>query len=52
MPPMAIGEDIIDDMADLLSNETVDEMNGFKEQFLGPPPEFEEFIYGRRLILI
>jgi len=52
MPPMVIGEDIINDMADLLSNETIDEMNGFKEKFLGPPPEFEEFIYGRRLILI
>lgn len=52
MPPMVIGEDILNDMAGLLSNETIDEMNGFKEQFLGPPPEFEEFIYGKRLILI
>ena len=52
MPPMVIGEDIINDMADLLSDKTIDEMNGFKEQFLGPPPEFEEFIYGKRLILI
>lgn len=52
MPPMVIGEDIINDMADLLSDKTIDEMNGFKEQFLGPPPEFEEFIYGRKLILI
>lgn len=52
MPPMVIGEEILDDMAHLLSNETIDEMNGFKEQFLGPPPEFEEFIYGKRLILI
>lgn len=52
MPPMVIGEDILNDMADLLSNETIDEMNGFKKQFLGPPPEFEELIYGKRLILI
>ena len=52
MPPMVIGEDIMNDMAELLSSETIDEMNGFKEQFLGPPPEFEELIYGRRLILI
>lgn len=52
MPPMVIGEDILNDMADLLSDKTTDEMNGFREQFLGPPPEFEEFIYGKRLILI
>ena len=52
IPPMVIGEDIINDMANLLSDKTIDEMNGFKEQFLGPPPEFEEFIYGRKLILI
>lgn len=51
-PPMIIGEAIIGDMADLLSDKTIDEMNGFKEQFLGPPPELQELIYGRKLILI
>jgi hypothetical protein len=51
-PPMIIGEDIIEDMAGLLSDKTIDEMNGFKEQFLGPPPELEELIYGRKLIFL
>ncbi len=51
-PPMVIGEDVIDDMAGLLSDKTIDEMNGFKEQYLGPPPELEELIYGRKLIFL
>ncbi|NOY49067.1 MAG: hypothetical protein GXO88_00650 [Chlorobi bacterium] len=51
-PPMVIGEDIIDDMAGLLSDKTIDEMNGFKERHLGPPPELEELIYGRKLIFL
>ncbi|PLX11751.1 MAG: hypothetical protein C0598_07375 [Marinilabiliales bacterium] len=50
--PMIIGDEIIDDMANILSDKTIDEMNGFKEQYLGPPPELEELIYGRKLIFI
>jgi len=52
MPPMVIGEEIMEEMAGVLSQKTKDEMDGFREEFLGPPPEFEEFIYGRRLIFV
>jgi hypothetical protein len=52
MPPMVIGEEIMEEMAAVISTKTKEEMDGFREQFLGPPPEFEEFIYGRRLIFV
>ncbi len=51
-PPMIIGEAAMDEMSALMSDKTIDEMNGFKERFLGPPPEIEELIYGKRLIMI
>jgi len=51
-PPMAIGEDVMEEMADLLSEKTKDEMNGFREQFLGPPPEIEELFSKRKILLI
>lgn len=52
MPPMIIGEAAIEEMSHLLSDKTIDEMNGFKQQFLGPDPELEEFIFGKKLILL
>ena len=52
MPPMIIGEKAMEEMAELLSDKTVDEMNGFREKFLGPSPEIEELIYGKKLIMI
>lgn len=52
MPPMVVGEGAMEQMAELLSNETIDEMNGFKKKFLGPDPELEEIISGKKLILI
>jgi hypothetical protein len=52
MPPMIIGEKAMEEMAELLSDKTIDEMNGFREKFLGPSPEIEELIYGKKLILI
>jgi len=51
-PPMAIGEEVMEEMAGLLSEKTKGEMDRFREQFLGPPPEIEELIYGRKLIFI
>jgi len=51
-PPMIIGDEIIEEMSGLISDKTIDEMNGFKEQYLGPPPELQELIYGRKLIFI
>lgn len=51
-PPMAIGEEVMEEMAELLSEKTKGEMDRFREQFLGPPPEIEELIHGRKLILL
>lgn len=51
-PPIIIGEVAMKQMAGLLSEKTTDDMNGFREKFLGPSPEIEELIYGKKLILI
>jgi len=51
-PPMAIGEEVMEDMVDLLSEKTKDEMDRFREQFLGPSPEIQELFKGRKLLLI
>lgn len=52
MPPMVIGEEALNEMSALLSEKTIDEMNGFRDKFLGPPPDIEELIYGKRLIML
>ena len=52
MPPMVIGEKVIEDMAGLLSNKTIDEMNGFRDKFLRPSPDIEEVVFGKPLIMI
>lgn len=52
MPPIVVGESAMEEMAELLSNETIDEMNDFKKKFLGPDPELEEIISGKKLLLI
>ncbi len=51
-PPMVMGYEVMEEMSELLSKQTKDEMNGFREKFLGPPPEFSEFIYGKKLIVV
>jgi len=51
-PPMAIGEEVMMEMSELLSEKTKDEMNGFREQFLGPPPEIEELFSKRKILLL
>lgn len=52
MPPLVIGQEALNEMSALLSDKTIDEMNGFRDKFLGPPPDIEELIYGKRLILL
>lgn len=51
-PPIIIGEEAMKQMAELLSEKTTDEMNGFRDKFLGPSPELEELIHGKKLIFI
>jgi hypothetical protein len=52
MPPLVIGMEALNEMSALLSEKTIDEMNGFRDKFLGPPPDIEELIYGKRLIML
>ncbi|MBN2616601.1 MAG: hypothetical protein JXR71_12990 [Bacteroidales bacterium] len=52
MPPMAIGEEVMEEMSELLSEQTKGEMDRFRRDFLGPSPEIEELIYGRKLIFL
>lgn len=51
-PPMIIGEEAMNELSALLSEKTIDEMNDFREKFLSPPPDLEEIIYGKKLIMI
>ncbi len=51
-PPIVIGEEAMQQMAELLSDKTTDEMNGFRDKFLGPSPEMEALINGKKLILL
>lgn len=51
-PPIIVGEAAMEEMSELLSDQTIDEMNRFKKQYFGPDPELEEIIYGKKLILI
>jgi len=51
--PYAISGKALDNVVELLSNETLDEMNGFRDTYLGGPPELEELIQGSpRVILV
>lgn len=49
--PYAIGGNAIDEVVSLLSNATIDELNGFSDQHLGIPPELED-IFAKRVLLI
>ena len=51
-PPMIVGESAMEKMSELLSDKTIDEMNGFKKQFFPPDPEVEEIISGKKLLII
>ena len=52
IPPMVVGERAMEEMADLLSAETIDEIDGFRKQFLGPDPAIEELFSGKKLIVL
>lgn len=50
--PMVMGGHIMEEMSELLSEKTRDEMNGFREKYLGPPPEISEIFHGKKLIML
>ena len=49
--PFLIGGPVMDEVADLLSNKTLDELNGFADEILGLPPELEE-LFTRRVVIL
>jgi hypothetical protein len=51
-PPMIIGSVAMNEMAALMSDKTIDDMNDFRSRFMGPSPELEELIYGKKLIML
>ncbi len=48
--PYMVGGPAMDEIANLLSDKTIDELNGFSDEFLGLPPELED-IFTRRVVL-
>lgn len=51
-PPLIIGSEAMNEMSSLLSDKTIDDMNDFRNRFMGPSPEIEELIYGKKLLLL
>ncbi len=51
-PPIIVGEKAMHEMSELLSEKTREDMNGFRDKLIGPSPEIEELIYGKKLLLI
>lgn len=50
--PYLVSSAALDEIANLLSNETLDELDGFMNQHFGPPPELMEPIPGRRRVVL
>jgi hypothetical protein len=48
MPPYMIGASIMDEVQDLLSQKTIDELDDFTGEYLTGPPEFREFFKSPR----
>jgi len=44
--PLLIGGPAIDELAQRLSNETLDELGGFRDEYFGLPPELEKNLQG------
>jgi len=51
MPYMLSGE-ALEEMAEMLSQKTRDEMDGFTDKHFGVPPEYEEFFKRKKLVII
>ncbi len=49
--PYILGGKAMDELSELMSNETLDEMNGFKNQYFGGPAELEDLWKGKPVFL-
>ncbi len=50
--PYAIGGDVIDEMTELLSAKTRDEIDGFTDRYFGLPPELRNLFLDNPLVII
>jgi hypothetical protein len=50
--PYMISGPVLDQIMGLLSDQTLDFLDGFKDDVLGPSPEFEELLNPRRVLLL
>jgi len=50
--PYMISGPALDEIANLLSNETLDELDGFMKDNFGPPPELAETLPSRKVVLV
>lgn len=50
--PFTIGFQAVEELAGLLSNKTLDELDGFRDKFFRPPPEFEDLLKPPRLVVV
>lgn len=49
--PYLIGGQAMEAIMELMSNETLDEWNRFRDQYLGPSPEISELLKGRPILI-
>ena len=47
MPPHMLGGKAMEDIAELMSRQTLDQWNRFRDQFLGPSPEISDLLKDR-----
>lgn len=44
--PMLLGGDAVEELTNRLSNETIDELGGFRDEYFGVPPELQRDLQG------
>lgn len=52
MLPYAIGGEAIDEISNLLSNKTIDEIDGFMDEHFGLPPELRKLLLDNNVLLV
>ncbi|MEL6538203.1 MAG: hypothetical protein AAFQ98_22480 [Bacteroidota bacterium] len=50
-PPYIVGGVAMEEIMDLMSNETMDQWNRFRDDFLGPSPEISDLLKGRPVLI-
>jgi hypothetical protein len=50
--PYAVSDEAMDQISELLSKETLDELDDFKGKYFNGPPEIAELINPKRLLAI